>query len=168
MKNQRPNTRFKPFAFLVIILLLPGFSQEANAAWPWPWNRYDKAQLKHGKWRVYHDDSAAQVLHYRGRYRHGKEAGIWKTYTSDGKLYFKERIRPRKQDIKTVYYHPNGKVSHRGLGYLRNSEKGGLNFYWDGTWEFFDEAGKPLGTKTYVKGDPVSEALEPIKARKNN
>ncbi|RNI27531.1 hypothetical protein EFA69_15505 [Rufibacter immobilis] len=130
-------------------------SLPSAAAWPWQWNQYDKKQLKNGRWRVYHD-ADSQVLHYSGRYRHGKEVGRWKTYTADGNLYFKERIKRRKNYIETVYYHPNGQVSHRGLAYLRDAEHGGVHYYWDGDWEYFDEAGKALGIKTFAKGTAVT------------
>ncbi|WP_207430139.1 toxin-antitoxin system YwqK family antitoxin [Sabulibacter ruber] len=146
-KLQRTGAAFLLLSFLML-------SQPSNA-WPWQWNRYDKKELRNGRWRVFHD-ADMKVVHYQGRYKHGKERGIWKTYTPDGKLYFRERIRPLKKDIKTVYYHPNGKVSHKGLAYLRDAENGGVKYFWDGDWEYFDQEGKPLGVKTFVKGDPVT------------
>ncbi|GGK81280.1 toxin-antitoxin system YwqK family antitoxin [Rufibacter glacialis] len=138
------------------ILILALFLLAAPAqAWPWQWNRFDKKQLKNGRWRVYHD-ADAKVIHYVGRYRHGKEVGAWKTFTPDGRLYFTERIRRRKQNIKTVYYHPNGQVSHKGTAFLKDAENGGVHFYWEGDWEYFDEVGRPLGVKTFVKGTPTT------------
>ncbi|WP_181306380.1 toxin-antitoxin system YwqK family antitoxin [Rufibacter sp. XAAS-G3-1] len=132
------------------------FTSEAASAWPWSWNRYDKAQLKNGRWRTFHDYEE-KVVHYKGKYRHGKEVGLWKTYTPDAKLYFTERIQRRKRSYKTVYYHPNGKVSHKGMAYLRDAENGGVHFYWDGDWEYFDQNGQPLGIKTFVKGNPTTD-----------
>ncbi|KAA3438266.1 toxin-antitoxin system YwqK family antitoxin [Rufibacter hautae] len=124
-------------------------------AWPWSWNRYDAKQLKNGRWRAFHDYEE-KVLHYKGRYRHGKEVGVWKTFTADGNLYFTEKIKRRDKSYKTVYYHPNGKVSHRGMAYLRDAEDGGVQFYWEGDWEYFDLEGRPLGVKTFVKGNPTT------------
>jgi antitoxin component YwqK of YwqJK toxin-antitoxin module len=132
------------------------FLSEAANAWPWNWNRYDKKQLKHGRWRTFHD-AEEKVVHYRGKYRHGKEVGQWKTFTPDGKLYFTERIKRRSRSYQTVYYHPNGKVSHKGMAYMRDAEKGGVHFYWEGDWEYFDQEGKSLGIKTFVKGEPTTD-----------
>ncbi|MBC3541648.1 toxin-antitoxin system YwqK family antitoxin [Rufibacter sediminis] len=125
-------------------------------AWPWTWNRYDKKEQKTGRWRTFHD-ADEKVVHYQGRYRHGKEVGAWKTYTADGKLYFKEKIKRRQRSYETVYYHPNGKVSHRGMAYLRDAENGAVHFFWEGDWEYFDEQGQPLGIKTFVKGNPTTD-----------
>ncbi len=142
-----------PFALVLVIMFL---SQPAQA-WPWTWNRYDAKQLKNGRWRAFHDYEE-KILHYKGRYRHGKEVGVWKTYTADGKLYFTEKIKRQNKSYKTVYYHPNGKVSHRGMAYLRDAESGGVHFYWEGDWEYFDLDGRPLGVKTFVKGNPTTDS----------
>ncbi|ALJ00829.1 toxin-antitoxin system YwqK family antitoxin [Rufibacter tibetensis] len=141
--------------WIPVLTLFLGVSSPAQA-WPWQWNRFDKKEFKTGRWRTFHD-ADSKVLHYKGRYRHGKEVGSWKTYTADGKLYFTEKIRRRKESIKTVYYHPNGKVSHRGTAFLKDAEHGGVHFYWDGDWEYFDESGKPIGIKKFVKGEPSTK-----------
>ncbi|RNI30562.1 hypothetical protein EFB08_04730 [Rufibacter latericius] len=141
------------------LVLVAGFLlvSQPSMAWPWSWNRYDGKQLKNGKWRVFHDYEE-KVVHYKGRYRHGKEVGTWKTFTPDGKLYFTEKIKRRQRSYKTVYYHPNGEVSHRGMAYMQDAEKGGVHFFWEGDWEYFDENGQLLGIKTFVKGNPTTDA----------
>ncbi|WP_205504444.1 toxin-antitoxin system YwqK family antitoxin [Rufibacter psychrotolerans] len=148
---RRKATAVALLVFFSCLMSQPGW------AWPWQWNRYDKKELRNGRWRVFHD-ADQKVVHYQGRYRHGKEVGVWKTYTADGNLYFREKIKRRKQHIKTVYYHPNGKVSHRGMAYLVPAASGGVQYYWHGDWEYFDQQGQALGVKTFVKGEPTTNS----------
>ncbi|MFC6999807.1 toxin-antitoxin system YwqK family antitoxin [Rufibacter roseus] len=143
-------------ATAVCLLLLLGNLEAHAIVWPWSWNKVDKNELRHGKWRTFQHDNP-EVLQVKGRYKHGKEWGRWKTYSPEGKLYFKEKFKPKKKEVITTYYHPNGKVSHKGVAYQFEGNKGIWNYYWDGEWKFYDENGNYIGSKTYVKGTATSE-----------
>lgn len=153
----------KAVGLLVLLLVCSG----PALGWPWSWNKVDKNDLRHGKWRTFHDEDQQKTVYYKGHYKHGKENGRWKIYAPDGRLYYKEKFKRTQGLVKTTYYHSTGKKSHEGMARQFESTKGIWNYYWDGTWHFYDSAGVYLGDQTFVQGKALSAApLLPEKDKK--
>ncbi len=90
---------------------------------------------------------------FYGRYNKGRETGTWK-YKMDGQLVRKEVYR---DSIALVtFYHPNQAVSSTGITRLEILP-GESHWYYTGNWEYFNDKGKLVMTRTYVKGTPVNE-----------
>ncbi|MGV3540113.1 MAG: toxin-antitoxin system YwqK family antitoxin [Rufibacter sp.] len=85
------------FALLVCLGLwglLPLTGQ--SMVWPWKWNQVDKDGNRHGKWRTYYEHKPEQLM-YTGKFRHGKEKGVWRTYSDNGQLERLEKYEPTKR-----------------------------------------------------------------------
>ncbi|WP_157600727.1 toxin-antitoxin system YwqK family antitoxin [Rufibacter sp. DG15C] len=134
--------------------------------WPWKWNQVDKDGNRHGRWRVFYEHKQAQVLS-QGKYKHGKDFGTWKTFSETGKLERLEKYERNGKRIQTTFYHPNGKVSHKGAAYLFEQDSL-LMYKWHGDWQYYDSLGTWVGWKSFHRGRPTSEKPIPTKANTSN
>ncbi|RNI27532.1 hypothetical protein EFA69_15510 [Rufibacter immobilis] len=151
----------KSFLLLLCVFLVAN-SGSASMAWPWKWNQVNKAGNRQGKWRAFYEHKPEQLM-YRGRFKDGQERGTWRTYSENGTLERLEKYEPRHKRIRTIFYHPNGKVSHTGMAYLFE-EKNMLMYKWHGDWHYYDAAGNWLGWKSFSCGQAAS--AEPVQAKK--
>ncbi len=130
--------------------------------WPWKWNQVNKKGERQGKWRAFYELKPEQLM-YAGRFKKGQERGTWKTYSEHGNLERLEKYEPHNKRIKTTFYHPNGKVSHKGLAFLFE-ENNTLMYKWHGDWQYYDTTGAYRGSISFHRGKALSQT--PIPADK--
>jgi hypothetical protein len=147
----------KAIALFLFISIVVGSGPLQAAIWPWKWNQLNKAGDRQGRWRAFYEHKPSQLM-YRGRFMDGVEKGTWKTYSEHGHLERKEKYQPRHKRIITVFYHPNGKVSHQGMAF-QFVENNMLMYKWHGEWNYYDAAGKWLGWRTFNRGISMSQEL---------
>ncbi|RNI30563.1 hypothetical protein EFB08_04735 [Rufibacter latericius] len=135
-----------------VCLLVP-FSSQA-IIWPWKWNQVNKLGNRQGKWRAFYEHKPGQLM-YSGRFKDGQERGTWKTYSEKGYLEREERYEPKHKRIKTTFYHPNGKISHKGLAFLFE-ENNVLMYKWHGDWQYYDSTGTSRGWITFQRGKALT------------
>lgn len=107
---------------------------------------------REGKWKF--KGTLNDTVYYQvGRYKDGIESGVWKSYENK-KLVRVEKYRGKK-GYMTNYY-PNGKIESKG-GTLLETTK--THFIWclSGDWDYFDENGKHVLTRTYLNGHKLTE-----------
>jgi antitoxin component YwqK of YwqJK toxin-antitoxin module len=129
------------FAFLFSTIELT-FAQKIN--------RYKNNKYE-GLWISY-SDSVNKKIESKGKYRDGREIGVWKFYYEDGTL--RKRERYAKKNIKTKYFYPNGKIKSKGNSMVV-MEGEYLHFYYQGKWIYFSEDGKPTELIEYEKGTQI-------------
>lgn len=98
----------------------------------------------------------------RGRYKQGRETGVWKYYYNDT-LYQKDKYSGNSARVR--FYHPNKKI--RASGKTQMDYDGKLaHWYYNGDWKYFDDRGNLVKIITYKKGSPVAET--PASKQANN
>lgn len=112
----------------------------------WKNNKYD------GLW-ISWSDSLGRQVGSKGRFKEGKEVGVWKYYFDDGTLRRIERYS--RKGIATKYYYPNGHLKSKGKAIVAYEEEL-LHYYYQGEWLYYDEEGKITQRITYDHGDVVS------------
>ncbi|HUH33356.1 MAG TPA: hypothetical protein VLZ28_05340 [Daejeonella sp.] len=110
--------------------------------------------LKTGLW-ISKDGNGEEGYKSRGRYKKGKEKGVWKFFYNDT-LYQKDRYSGNSARVR--YYHPNKKVSARGNTQMDYDGKL-AHWYYTGDWKYFDVKGKLVKTVTYEKGNAIAETI---------
>lgn len=135
-------------------MIILGIRSEVNAFGPfhrkinqWKNNRYD------GLWITW-SDTLKKKVESKGRYREGREYGVWRHYYEDGILRKKERYNRR--GISTKYFYPDGKLKSKGKARVEY-EGMYLHYYYQGKWTYFSEDGKVDEVITYEKGKEVSD-----------
>ena len=118
-------------------------------------NKFDRKGMRHGRWNFYYDDANTKIS-MNGRFRHGREKGMWKYYTIGGEIYKEEKYKRFRSMIITVYYHKNGKISNEGKAKIAD-EKDGLHYYWNGDWKYYSEEGTHIKTIIYKNGKVIKE-----------
>ena len=150
---------------LHIIIAMTLGSWQLNAACsnfhlphPFKLNKFDKKGFRHGKWK-----SGTGT----GRFRHGKEKGLWKYYALDSLnnnyLYKKEKYKVFKKIILTSHYFPNGKISSEGQAKIIDDEIE-IHYYWFGHWKYYSENGILIKTVFYEQG----KIIKTIFPKENN
>ncbi|MXV51611.1 hypothetical protein GS399_11570 [Pedobacter sp. HMF7647] len=99
------------------------------------------------------EDAIADNYHYKGRYKHGQEKGTWRYYLGKS-LVRKERYKGYTADVE--FYHFNGKVDCKGKTFFDTSGKI-PEWYYIGSWSWYDEDGRLAVTRKYDKGIIVNE-----------
>ena len=107
---------------------------------------------REGKW-VFKETINDTTYYQKGKYKNGIESGVWKLYEN------KKLVRVEKYKGKTGYmtnYYPNGKIESQGGTQLETTE---TRFIWclSGDWDYFDENGKHILTRTYLNGNKLTE-----------
>ncbi|NVO31515.1 toxin-antitoxin system YwqK family antitoxin [Hymenobacter lapidiphilus] len=127
----------------------------------WSRNRFDQQELRHGPWHIYLDAQQQHLLN-KGRYRHGREVGSWRYFSSSGLPERTEQFHRRPAGLITLtVYHPNGQIARRGKArYLSTAAT--ERFFWFGEWRCYDEAGHPLPSEFYVNGIRTGMPLVPL------
>jgi antitoxin component YwqK of YwqJK toxin-antitoxin module len=146
----------KPVIYLLIIFAIGWLSScKINQT---------KDGLKTGLW-VTKDGNGEEGFKSRGRYKKGKEIGVWKYFYNDT-LYQKDKYSGMSARVR--FYHPNKKI--RASGKTEMDYNGKMaHWYYSGNWRYFDTRGKLVKTITYKKGSPIAEipANKLIKQHKN-
>ncbi|WP_238395821.1 toxin-antitoxin system YwqK family antitoxin [Pontibacter pudoricolor] len=122
-------------------------------------NAFDKEGAYHGRWKIYINND--QDLVRNGRFRHGKEVGIWRYYYPGGGIYMVEKHKWRSGDIQVRKYHENGNLARTGQAKMISNEEE-AHYYWEGVWQVYDEQGNFTHTETYVKGHLLTKQAQPI------
>lgn len=153
-----------PILLLALVLFLvpiDGFSQEGGAQKNkirkpgflfWKYNRFDKQDRYHGRWKIYLGDD--KTLIRNGRFRHGVEVGRWKYYYPDGTLYMLEKYNRRNNIIEVQKFHENGNLARKGTARIIHSTFKD-HYYWFGDWQVFDKDGAFSHIETYKSGHLV-------------
>ena len=111
-----------------------------------------KDGLRTGLW-ITKDGNGVEGYKSRGRYKKGRERGVWKYFYNDT-LYQKEKYSGNRARVR--FYHPNKKVRASGITLLDYDEKL-AHWYYNGDWKYFDAQGNLVKTITYKKGSPIAE-----------
>ena len=111
-----------------------------------------KDGLKTGLW-VSKEGDGQTGYKSRGRYKQGREKGVWKYFYNDT-LYQKDKYSGNSARVR--FYHPNKKISARGNTLMDYNGKL-AHWYYNGDWKYFDVQGKLVKTVTYKKGSPIAE-----------
>lgn len=112
-----------------------------------------KEGLRKGNWKIYFDDEKQHLIS-EGRFKDGKEVGVWKFYMYDGSMYKREKCLKRK--LKTTLYYNNGEKESKGRAKMDNSGEF-LHYYWYGKWKQYSENGKLQALQFYENGEMVKE-----------
>ncbi|TYZ11476.1 hypothetical protein FY528_07220 [Hymenobacter lutimineralis] len=125
-------------------------------------NQLDAQKERHGRWRVFYDDSSTQLA-TDGRYRHGKPVGRWRYYSPKNSLARQERYRWWKTGRLLVKeFYPNGKIAKKGQAQIVR-EGDVVHFYWFGPWQEYAETGAPVSRAWYKMGQ--LQHREPLPAK---
>jgi len=116
-------------------------------------NRWEN-NLREGLWIEYYDTLNQFPMH-KGRYHLGLQKGTWKYYYEDKVVRKKEKIG--KEFVRTRYYFPNGKLKSKGKAIIDRSDPVYLHYFYQGTWIYYNEKGKPEYQVEYLYGDQVGE-----------
>lgn len=114
-------------------------------------NQVDAQKERHGRWRVFYDDSSTQLA-TDGRYRHGRPVGRWHYYSPKNVLARQERYRWWQPGVLSVKeYHANGKIAKQGQARIvREGET--IHYYWFGPWQEYAETGGLVSRAWYKMG----------------
>ncbi|MBC5836926.1 toxin-antitoxin system YwqK family antitoxin [Flavobacterium muglaense] len=107
---------------------------------------------REGLWiETYALDSA----HYKsiGTYKDDDPVKKWRYYLNS-QLIKKERYH--KTYCKTKLFHQNRKKQAKGITKLDIKDKD-IHWYYSGTWKYYNSNGQLITTRTYNKGDLISE-----------
>ncbi len=107
---------------------------------------------RQGLWiETYTLDSA----HYKsiGTYKDDDPVKKWRYYLNS-QLIKKERYH--KTYCKTKLFHQNRKKQAKGITKLDIKDKD-IHWYYSGTWKYYNSNGQLITTRTYNKGDLISE-----------
>lgn len=88
-----------------------------------------------------------------GTYKNDDPIKKWRYFLNE-KLIKKERYH--KNYCKTKLFHENRKTQAKGKTKLDSNDKN-LHWYYAGTWKYYANDGKLTTTRTYDKGDLISE-----------
>lgn len=111
--------------------------------------------IKHhreGKW-VFKDTVNGVLYKSKGKYKQSREIKTWK-YFENRKLVKIEKYEENICHSKT--FDEKGRTTSIGKSMIVE-ENNETHWYLTGDWIFFDENGKIIGIKKYVKGELVSE-----------
>jgi len=107
---------------------------------------------REGKW-IYKDSVNDVLYKSKGRYKKGCEIKTWK-YFENGKLVKIEKYNNSICIVKT--FDTKRRLTSVGQSILVE-DKEETHWYLDGNWTFFDDKGKVIGIKKYLKGELISE-----------
>ena len=107
---------------------------------------------REGKW-VFKDTVNGVLYKSKGKYKQSHEIKTWK-YFENGKLVKIEKYEKKICHSKT--FDEKGRTTSIGKSMIVE-ENNETHWYLTGDWIFFDENGKIIGIKKYVKGELVSE-----------
>ena len=141
--------------YLSVIFLL--LATMAAAAWP-PCllkNQYNKDGLRHGRWVYYWDGT--KVPMNRLRFKNGREFGMNRYYTENGKKWLQFNAF-KDGRMKVTYYDEYGRKEKKGDA-IMIYDPGEIRYSWNGKWKFY-ENGKVIKTVIYEMGAPVDEGAE--------
>lgn len=113
-------------------------------------NKLDRKKRRHGQWEFYWDDSNS-VVASKGKFKHGLQVKEWYYYSQDGKLERTEKQTLLGKRLKTVMYHPNGKVWKTGMARIVMTKEY-VDYYWYGDWKCYDEYGNFEKVEHYKEG----------------
>lgn len=107
---------------------------------------------REGKW-VFKDTVNGVLYKSKGKYKQSREIKTWK-YFENRKLVKIEKYEKNICHSKT--FDEKGRTTSIGKSMIVE-ENNETHWYLTGDWIFFDENGKIIGIKKYVKGELVSE-----------
>ena len=143
----------------ILFILTISFSVKSQCKY---YNRFDEDGKKTGLWLSYWDQKK-RILHSKFHYKNGREVGVNKLYSRDGKLMTKERHVKGK--IKVKNYNEEGKLHRKGWAKI-DFNADDLHFYWHGRWKFYGEKHRLNGISVYEKGFFI-KSIENKRTRKN-
>lgn len=120
-----------------------------------------KGGLRTGLW-VTKEGNGEEGYKSRGRYKEGKEKGVWKYFYNDT-LYQKDKYSGNSARVR--FYHPNKKIRASGNTLLDYNGKL-AHWYYNGDWKYFDVQGNLTKTVTFKKGVSIVET--PANRQTNN
>lgn len=107
---------------------------------------------REGKW-VFKDTVKGVLYKSKGKYKQSQEIKTWK-YFENRKLVKIEKYEENICHSKT--FDEKGRTTSIGKSMIVE-ENNETHWHLTGDWIFFDENGKIIGIKKYVKGELVSE-----------
>ncbi|WP_157578714.1 toxin-antitoxin system YwqK family antitoxin [Pontibacter roseus] len=138
--------------FLLLLPLLTLAEPRPKKLWPFGRNRFDKEGQYHGRWKIYTADNA--TLLRNGRYRHGRETGVWRYYHPNGQLRKIEYHKRKSPFFLTKVYHDNRQVERQGMARVVETERD-IHYFWTGTWQVYDRQGQFSHAEYYEKGREI-------------
>jgi antitoxin component YwqK of YwqJK toxin-antitoxin module len=115
--------------------------------------------LKHHKHFEYWDDDSTTVA-TKGHYCNNIPCKTWKYYHSNGVLRLKVKYADR---IKIKYFSTDRRLEQKGYAIL-DSDPGGVHFYWQGIWKYYNEKRKLYRVARFDKGEEAEVIFGPAKA----
>jgi antitoxin component YwqK of YwqJK toxin-antitoxin module len=98
----------------------------------------------HGQYRTWVENGSPET---QGYYRNGAKDSLWKSWI-EGILFVQENYKNDKREGLTTYYNQLETIGEEG--YYKNGLREGL-------WKEFDDSGKVVAEKLYVKGVLTAE-----------
>jgi len=140
---------------LFIFLTFFTLNTEALASWPglFKVNQYNKEGLRQGRW-VYYWDDAKKIPMNKLRFKNGREFGLNRYYSENGKKWLRFKAFEDGRMIVT-YYDENGRKERKGEA-LMIYDPLEIRYSWHGKWNFY-ENGKKVRTAIYKMGQEVEE-----------
>lgn len=107
-------------------------------------NQLDQDQKKHGKWVKKH--AGGEEIEFEGVFEHGVPVGVFKRYSTKGKIESILNYRDHGQIAFVEHFHPNGKILARGK--YQTQEK-------DSVWNFYSDEGQLIRSANFKRGKLV-------------
>ncbi|MFC6877326.1 hypothetical protein ACFQZF_03020 [Flavobacterium myungsuense] len=109
---------------------------------------------RNGKW-IFSDTINNIVYKSKGKYKNGIEQKTWR-YFANNKRIKKEKYK--NEVCFTTIFFDNGRLKSKGKTQMISVNKE-IHWFYFGDWQFYDESGKLIEVKKFVKGEWVNEPL---------